>query len=76
MAISGLTRRVELVNIQPYILQQGLEARHTELVRQAEAGRLAARASRRLRLPVARFRTWLARTPSFRPARGALGPQA
>jgi hypothetical protein len=64
------------VNVQPYILQQALEARHADLVRQADAGRLASRASRRRRLPFAAFRGWLAGSPSFRPGRGALRPQA
>jgi hypothetical protein len=66
---------VESVNVQPYILQQGLEARHAELVRQAEAGRLAASVARRRRLSTARLRAWLSRSSAARRARRALEPQ-
>jgi hypothetical protein len=76
MPPSCCARTVESVNVQPYILQQGLEARHADLVRQADAGRLAAQASCPRLLDVGRFRAWLSRSPAFRPARGALGPQA
>jgi hypothetical protein len=37
------------MNVQPYILLEGIEARHADLVRSADAERLA-RASRRPRL--------------------------
>jgi len=36
--------------MQPYILEQGIAARHADLVREADAARLAMRPSRRRRL--------------------------
>jgi hypothetical protein len=55
------------VNVAPHILEQAIAARHADLVRQADAARLAARATRRRRSR-ARLRAWLAKTPT--PARG------
>jgi hypothetical protein len=47
------------MNMQPYILEQGIAARHSDLVREANAGRLARRSSRRRRL----FGSWLGLAP-------------
>jgi len=46
----GSTAYLRAVNVPPYILQQGIAARHADLVRQADAARLARRPSRRFRL--------------------------
>ena len=42
--------------MQPYILEQGIAARHADLTREADAARLAKRSSRLRRLPG----SWLA----------------
>jgi hypothetical protein len=54
------------VNIAPYILQQGIAARHADLVRHADAARVARRPRRRVglkltvvRRPRPRFRARL-----------------
>jgi len=47
---------VDRVNLQPYIVESALGARHADLVRRAEAARLAARPARRRRLSVAWLR--------------------
>lgn len=67
---SSAYRRVG-VNVQPHILQQAIEARHADLIRQADSARLATKASRR-RSSGRRLRNWLAHTPAPRSNHGAL----
>ena len=64
---------VGAVNIQPYILQQGIAARHADLVREAAAARRAAQASRRPRR--LRFRLGLAAILRARPRPARLEPE-
>jgi hypothetical protein len=75
MRLPRCPRTVEGVNIQPYIVQQRIEARHADLVRQADAARLAAASQRRRRLSVARLRVLAIRRPRLS-LQGKLEPEA
>lgn len=58
------------VNAPPHILEQAIEARHADLVRQANAARLATRATPQRRFRV-RLGAWLVHTPEPRRRHGA-----
>jgi uncharacterized membrane-anchored protein len=47
MWLHGRARTVDCVNLQPFIVESALDARRADLVREADAARLAARPRRR-----------------------------
>jgi hypothetical protein len=47
MWLRGCARTVDCMNLQPYIVESALDARRVDLVREADAARLAARSRRR-----------------------------
>jgi hypothetical protein len=55
------------MNVQSYILQQAVDARHAEFVRQAESARRAASASRRRRIRIPSVTRWFGRSLAAHP---------